>query len=113
MHELSVAEALIKQMEEILSKENAQKAISARLSVGALSGIEIDALEFALPIVAEGTKMDKCNFIMEKIPVTVECEDCSKKSEPELPMMECVHCGSININIIEGKDFTLTSMEVK
>jgi hydrogenase nickel incorporation protein HypA/HybF len=113
MHELSVAEALISQMEEILNKENAQKALSAKLLVGALSGIEIDALEFALPIAAEGTKIEKCDFFMEKIPVTVECKDCSKKSEPELPLVECAHCGSSNVNIIEGKDFTLKSMEIK
>lgn len=113
MHELSVAEALIEQMEEILSKENAREAVSAKLSVGALSGIEIDALEFALPIAAEGTKLDKCDFLMEKIPVTVECEDCSKQSDPELPLVECAHCGSRNVNIIKGKDFTLTSMEIK
>ena len=113
MHELSLAEALLNQIEEITAKEKASEVVSVRISIGALSGVERDAFEFALPIVAEGTVLSNCDFAISEIPVKVKCEDCLKESFPEMPTLECVECGSANVDIIEGKELTLTSMEIR
>lgn len=112
MHELSLAESMIKQLDEIIDKEGASEAIRVTVSIGALSGVERDALEFALPLVAEGTHFENTEFEFEEVPVKVKCGDCGKISFPEVPMMICMECSSSNIELIEGNEFIIKNMEI-
>lgn len=112
MHELSLAEALIEQATEILKKEHASGVKSITVAIGKLSGVERDAFEFAFPIVAENTLLKESELVIEEIPVKVLCFDCSLTGTAEPPVLQCSRCGSGNVKVVDGRDFTLKSMEI-
>ena len=112
MHELALAEALKDEIEIIAERDKISKIVSVSLIVGELSGVDIDALSFALPFVSEGTVMEGAEFIYEPVKAKVKCRQCGKESCPELPMVVCQYCDSCDVEYIDGKDFIIKSLEV-
>ena len=111
MHELSIAMAMIEQVEDILRKEGATGAAQVTAQIGELSGIEREALEFAFSVAREGTMAANAALVIEPVKAAVLCGDCGKESDPEVPVMECRLCGSLNVRVIRGRDLVLKRIE--
>ncbi len=113
MHELALAESLVGQIEEICSREGGTKVKAVRLEIGGLSGVDIQAFEFAFPFAAEGTRAENAELEIEAIPAKVRCGDCIKESETEFNFLLCPECGSDRTEIICGKEFILKSLLIE
>jgi hydrogenase nickel incorporation protein HypA/HybF len=113
MHELSLADAMVQEIETILKKEGAEKVCSVTVEMGKLSGVEKEPFEFAFPIVAEGTKLEGCKLVIEESPVVIECKDCQAKTKLDIPFAKCSNCDSRNISYISGKEFLIKSLEIE
>ncbi|MBM4144307.1 MAG: hydrogenase maturation nickel metallochaperone HypA [Lentisphaerae bacterium] len=112
MHELSLARALVEQVETIVRREGADAALAVTVSVGALSGVDREALEFAFPLASEGTSLAGCRLRVEETPVELSCDDCGQTTRPERMDMVCARCGSRGIRLTGGMDFLLRSVEL-
>ena len=116
MHELSLTEGLVQQALSEAEKANAKKVISVSVSIGAMSGVFKDSIEFCYPLVAEGSILHGSDLIIEDIPVKIMCKSCQIESELENIkniLFSCPKCNSTEIKVIAGKDFKLTSMEIE
>ena len=113
MHELALAEALVKQAEEIVKRENASAISVVTVAIGALSGVERDAFEFAFPFAAEETVLAGAELRITAVPAKVRCQKCQVETEPELPFLQCEKCNSSEVEITGGKDFILETLEIK
>ena len=113
MHELSLACSLIEEAEKVLETENAERAIRLTVGIGQFAGIETDAFEFAFPMAAEGTKLEKASMAIEEIPATVRCRACGKESNPAFPRCACAHCDSDDTEMLHGREFIIKSMEIE
>ncbi len=113
MHELSIAQALIAQLEELTRKEHARRIISATVIIGSLSGVDHEALKFAFPIAAEDTLAKDAKLIIEDARAKVACKTCKKESHPTFPFLSCVKCGSSDVEILSGRELVLKSMDVE
>lgn len=58
MHEVSLCESIIKIIEKQAKQDGFSRVERVTLTVGALSGASIEALEFCFPMVAKGTIAD-------------------------------------------------------
>lgn len=113
MHELSIAEALVKQVEAIVVREGATKVLSITVEVGALSGVDPDALATAFPFVAENSPATgKATLQIVTSPATVICGDCGTQQE-ESAATACGKCGSANLAFNGGRDLTFRSVELE
>lgn len=113
MHELSLAQALVEQVEAICVKENAAAALSVTVNIGALSGVNRESFAFAYPLAAEGTRMKGATLKIEETPAGVTCGQCGRQSQPALDNMRCMHCGSRRVEITAGRDFVIQSVELR
>jgi len=113
MHELSLATSLIEQIAVIMGNEGAGKLHSITLSIGKFSGVEKEPFEFAFPLAAEGTPAENARLIIEVTEMKVKCKDCHKETLHDIPLVKCGKCGSLNVEIISGKEFKIRSMEVE
>ena len=113
MHELSLADAMVQEIEKILKKEKAEKVYTITVTMGKLSGVEKEPFEFAFPVVAEGTKLQDAKLIIEQTPLIIECIDCHTKTELDLPFAICSNCKSRNVKYISGKEFLIKSLEIE
>ena len=55
MHELSIANSLVESVAEAAQQAGAARVVAVHLRLGALSGVERDALEFCYDIASRGT----------------------------------------------------------
>ena len=113
MHELSLADAMVQEIETIIAKEGASKVFSITVVMGKLSGVEREPFEFAFPIVAEGTNVEGAKLEIIESPVIVKCEDCNAETKLDIPFAKCSSCGSRNVKYISGKEFLIKSMEIE
>jgi len=113
MHEYSVVQALLEQIEDIAEKNEATKVTKIIVKIGVMSGIEAHLLEIAFNTFKEKTVADGAEFIMNIQPVTIECNNCSKISELEKIHYCCQTCGSVDVNVIDGEDMFLMSLEME
>jgi hydrogenase nickel incorporation protein HypA/HybF len=72
-----------------------------------------ESFEFCFPIVAQGTPLEGTKLNITEVPLKAECRDCHAITNPEPFEVSCSHCGSMNLMVLEGRDFKLVSLEVE
>jgi hydrogenase nickel incorporation protein HypA/HybF len=113
MHELSLAESMVSELKEYIEREKVNKVFSVTVQMGYFSGVEKEPFEFAYPIVTEGTKLEGSKLIVEELAGIVLCSDCNKKTQLDIPLIQCGSCSSRNVTFTQGKEFLIKSMEIE
>ncbi|MEI6807930.1 MAG: hydrogenase maturation nickel metallochaperone HypA [bacterium] len=113
MHELSIVQALVEEVEKIRVRENAAGVVSVTVQIGALSGVELESLNFSFPMAIEGTGMANAALVITKTPAEVTCDECGEKSEPYLEHMRCGACGSEQVRLSGGREVMIKSVELR
>ena len=111
MHELSVCQALIEQVEKLAHENQAVAVRTIRLQVGPLSGVEIPLLEHAYPLAAAGTLAEQAELIIETMPVRVRCNACGTETEASANRLLCGTCGDYHTELVGGDEMILSRLE--
>ncbi len=74
MHEASIAQALLEAITAEAKKQKA-KPLSAKISCGAFSGINDEALTFAFEAISEKTICQNTKLIIKQKPVQAKCKN--------------------------------------
>ena len=112
MHELSIAQSVVELAREIALKEQADSIKSIKIEIGALSGVALDALEFALEITRKNTILDKAAVTFLNIPGKALCRNCGVQFETNDLLMFCPNCHKSNFEIIDGKQLKIKSVTI-
>jgi len=112
MHEYSVVQALLNQCEDIVKENNATKIDKVICKIGVMSGIEIHLLKIAFDTFKEGTICDKAEFIINEQKVKLRCRECKDEYEIDEVIYKCRSCGSLSMDIVDGEDMYLMSLEM-
>ncbi len=113
MHEMSLAQALVEHAAELAHQDGCNRVLAIDVRIGALSGVMRDALEFCFPAAARGTALDGAELRVTEIPLTALCRECRRESRPEPFEIQCPHCGSLNLDLADAREFKLVSLEVE
>ena len=112
MHEFALAEDLLK-----LAVAESRKAGIVRLdkmvvSVGDLSGVSVDALEFAFSFLREEDEITvRTELVIERVGGKGRCKDCGREVSLDRLMLYCPDCDTPTVEITEGRDFMLLRLE--
>lgn len=113
MHEYSVVQALLEQIEQIAAQNEATKVTKIVTKIGVMSGIEPHLLEIAFNTFKEKTICDGAEFVIHIQPVKIRCRQCEDESELEKIHYCCPRCESIEVDVIDGEDMFLMSLEME
>lgn len=114
MHELSIAEALIEQVErEVRLAGSKGRVLKVELSIGQLSGVHHESLKFALDLLAPGTLVEKALVEIRRPRAICVCSQCEGRSEIDQWPLGCPKCGSDQITIEGGRELLLESIELE
>jgi len=113
MHELSIAEALVRQAEAVMKKHGARRVTGITVAVGGLSGVDGQALEFAFPIACHDSSVRSATLAVERIRARVRCRLCGRESTPAAPFLACAECGSVEVDVIAGRELLIKSVELE
>jgi len=130
MHELSIAMALVEDVERALFRDAAatstDDAASAarpktffpgavslvRVRIGKLSGVDAEALKQAFPVAAENTCCNAAQLAVTEIETQATCHACGAEFTPEFAFCVCTECDSTDVEITGGRELLIESVEL-
>ena len=112
MHELSVCQALLQQVNEIARRERADRVTRIHLRIGPLSGVVPELLEQAFSIARAGTLAEQAELLTEPQPIRVRCSQCGAESDASVSRLVCGVCGDYRTRLISGDELLLSSVEL-
>lgn len=113
MHEFSVVQALLMQIEDIAREHNANFVKKIYIVVGEVSGVEPHLLKMAFDTFKENTIASEAELIIEFQKPYIYCEECKKEISLERYSMRCPLCGSFKVKLTKGDELILKTLELE
>lgn len=113
MHELSVCQALIDQVETIARTRGARRVITINLEIGPLSGVEAQLLRHAYPLAAQGTVAEDAELRIHVGGVRVRCSRCRSETDTPSNRLVCRACGDWRVEVVSGDELVLARVELE
>ena len=112
MHEISIAESIIDIAADYARRDGVESFCAIDLEIGKLSGIELDALNFAMEVVCRNTVLDGADIRIATIPGRARCDECQVEFEVEDFFAPCPECGDTRCTVIGGEELRVASLFV-
>lgn len=112
MHELSVAQALVEQVDALMTQHQAQAVARIRLRIGPLAGVVPDLLSTAWPLAAAGSRAEGAVLDCVTAPLRVRCRSCGAESEALPNRLLCAACGDWQTTVVSGDELILEQVEL-
>ena len=107
MHELSVCQALLAQVAQIVSDHGAAAVERITVEVGRLSGTEPALLARAFEFARAGTCASSAALSIQVIEITVHCLSCGAQSQAKPNRLLCAMCGAYGTRVVGGDELRL------
>ncbi|MCX8037582.1 MAG: hydrogenase maturation nickel metallochaperone HypA [Candidatus Sumerlaeia bacterium] len=112
MHEYTIAEALVGQIERIAREHPGCMVRSAVVAIGGLRRIVPDILRFGFEGAAAGTAAAGTDLVVEHVPIRIHCHRCNAESELDEPIYLCPACGHGDVAALSGDELILKSVDI-
>ncbi len=113
MHELSLAEGILRLTEQAQIRDPFDRVVSIKLEAGALCGVEISALRFALQAIAPGTCLESARIEIDEPPGSAWCMPCGKSVAIVSRLDACPHCGGHQLQPTGGTELRVVDLQVE
>ena len=112
MHELSLAGGILRLVEDAARREGFVRVSQLRLEAGALAGVEVRALRFALDALRPGTCLQGAELLIDEPPGSAWCLRCSTTVEIRSRADACPHCGGHQLQATGGTELRVVDLLV-
>lgn len=113
MHELSIVMNIVDIAEDETAKAEASSVTSITLEIGTLSGIVMEALEFAWQSAIKGTVLENAELKVHTIEGVAKCRTCGEEFSAKTLYQECPQCKGYFTDIIKGKEMRVMELTVE
>ena len=113
MHEISLMGGVFEVIEQTLSQHDVKRVLQVKLKVGELTNAEPDALQMAFEAFGKGTLCEGAELIVEHVPVRGHCRNCYHEFTVGAMWFLCPNCQKTDIEVIQGEELLLESLEVE
>lgn len=110
---MSLAESVLQIVEETAARQDFRRVTEVRLEIGALSGVEVDALSFCLDVVLKGSVADGARIELERVPGQGYCLGCGETVCVNALYDPCPKCGSYQVQATGGTDMRVKDLLVE
>lgn len=110
MHELSLAMDVIDLASEEALKNNSSHIYEIEIEVGELSGVETEAFQFSLEMLAKESILSHAEIKIHRITGRARCGLCRQEFEMHDLLEACTQCGGYAAAILSGKEFRVKSL---
>ena len=112
MHELSVCQALLDQVDRIAQEQGAITVHVIHLSVGPLSGVVPELLDNAFTLLRDTTIAAKAQLKIETAPVRIHCPSCDHEATVTPNQLACPVCQDWRTTLVTGDELLLRNLEL-
>lgn len=112
MHEISLCENILNLIEQQAEERHFSTVKRVYLEVGALSGVEVEALRFGFEVVMHDTIAGEAKLVIVDVAGEAHCEECGSQVSVRQRFDPCPNCGSYGLKITAGDGLYLKELEV-
>ena len=113
MHEAAIAQGVIDQVWKLHDDGVwSGKLVEIKLRIGKLTAVVPDYLAFCFEAMTKDTPLEGVKLDWEDVPVQGLCHACGETSEFEKIGFLCLTCGSPQVDISQGRELLIDSLEV-
>jgi hydrogenase nickel incorporation protein HypA/HybF len=112
MHELSLAGGILRVVEDAAQREGFARVSLLRLEAGALSGVDVHALRFALEAMQPGSCLQGAQIDIEQPPGQAWCMHCALSVAINSRLDACPHCGGYQLQPTGGTELRVSELLV-
>ena len=114
MHEFSIVSSLIELIERHAADNNAVRVLRVEVEVGDFSGVEPELFAGVFQTFSScGGLIGGARLVMDIVPTKIKCRVCGEKSPVTDAAFYCIACGSADVDVVEGNDIVLRSLEME
>ncbi|MEE4543914.1 hydrogenase maturation nickel metallochaperone HypA [Streptomyces sp. V4-01] len=111
MHEMSIALAVIGQIEDVARAEGRSGVETVTLQVGELAGVVPDALGFCFRLACDGTLLAGARLVTRPVPGRARCEPCAREWPTGMPPdLCCSGCGAAAAGLLSGRELQIAAV---
>jgi hydrogenase nickel incorporation protein HypA/HybF len=111
MHEVSIARELSGIVLEVAGREKLSKVTKVNICFGQLIQIVPDIFDFAFRETVRDTIAMDVEVDLEILPVKMRCKICKDEFIIKDNLFSCSRCGSAELDIMQGKELFIKSIE--
>jgi hydrogenase nickel incorporation protein HypA/HybF len=113
MHEMSLCEGVLQILQDHARSQGFRKVKRVWLEIGALSGVDPEAMRFGFDAVMQGTLAE--GAVLEVIALSGQawCLPCSRTVPVKARYDACPECGSYQLQITGGDEMRIKELEVE
>ncbi len=112
MHEMSVAQSILKIVLNEAQRNGATKVKVVRIRAGELRGIVRDQLAFFFEFITKDTIAEGAEFEVEYVPIKSVCKSCEHTFMVQDYEFVCPECESKDVDTLEGMELAVKEIEV-
>jgi hydrogenase nickel incorporation protein HypA/HybF len=113
MHEMSLAEGVLALIEEQAVKSGFARVKTVWLEIGALSGVETEAMRFCFDAVTRGSIAEGAALEIVAVPGAAWCMRCSETVPLAARYDACPRCGGYQLQVQDGTQMRVKELEVE
>ena len=120
MHELSMADAIVKTVLDAAEKNQAEEILEVTIEIGKLTMLNPEQLRFLLEVLTEDTLLEGAKITIEEIPVEIKCNSCNytgktdlDESDHYLMIVKCPQCDERDLEIITGRECNVKNIKIE
>lgn len=113
MHEMSLAEGILRIVEDAARNQGFSNVKEVRLEIGALAGVEVEALRFCMDVVLKGSVADGARVELEHLPGKGWCLGCGQSVEIAALYEACPLCGGYQVQATGGTEMRVKDLLVE
>ena len=113
MHELSLAEGIVRLVQDAARRELFDSVAMLHLEAGALAGVEVRALRFALDAIVPGTCLAGATIRIDETPGRAWCEACAADVQIDSRADPCPRCGGFPVRVTGGSALRVLDLLVR
>jgi len=107
VHELSIALALLDELEALAADRGLAHIERVEVEAGARRGIVLEALTLAFAEAARGGVAESAALALRVLPTRARCRQCGLEFAPAVDDYACARCGQADVDILSGDEIVL------
>jgi hydrogenase nickel incorporation protein HypA/HybF len=111
MHEMSIAMAVVEQVEQAARRAGATAARAVRLQIGELACVVPDALAFSFELARAGTVLEDAELVVDTVTARARCAPCDVEWAVGMPPdLCCPSCAGARADLLAGRELRVTGV---
>ena len=112
MHEFSIALSIVEIVTQNAEMAGASVINEIEIEVGELSGVVLDAMEFAMESAIKGTLAENAIVVFHFIKGKGQCPVCNMEFDLKNIFDPCPFCGAFNPEVTQGKELKVKAINI-